>query len=149
MRRHGYGIHGWLLLLPAMALLALFTHWPALATFVDSFYSTPRPRRPTRFVGFENYQTITADPVFWQSLWNNLIFALGTIPVSIALAILMALWVQDRIAGRTLIRLAYFTPTILPLIAVATIWLLFYPPRYGLLGPVARALGCASHTWVG
>ena len=38
-------IHGWLLLLPAMALLALFTHWPALATFIDSFYSTPRPRR--------------------------------------------------------------------------------------------------------
>src|SRR6187455_1135271 len=97
-------IHGWLLLLPAMALLALFTHWPAVATFIDSFYSTPRPRRPARFTGLDNYATIAADPVFWRSLWNNLIFAAGTIPVSIALAIVMALWVNDRIAGRTAIR---------------------------------------------
>ena len=43
---HPPPIHGWLLLLPAMALLALFTHWPAVATFIDSFYSTPRPRPP-------------------------------------------------------------------------------------------------------
>ena len=66
-------IHGWLLLLPAMAFLALFTHWPALATFIDTFYSTPRPRRPARFVGLDNYATIAADPVFWRALWNNLI----------------------------------------------------------------------------
>ena len=120
MHRITATVHGWLLLLPAMALLALFTHWPALATFIDSFFSTPRPRRPSRFIGLNNYATIAGDPVFWQSLWNNLLFALGTIPVSIALAILMALWVNDRIAGRTLVRMAYFTPTILPMIAVAT-----------------------------
>src|SRR4051812_7852594 len=122
MQRLTATVHGWLLLLPAMALLALFTHWPALATFIDSFYSTPRPRRPTRFVGFENYQTVTADPVFWQSLWNNLIFALGTIPVSIALAILMALWVNDRIRGRTPIRTACFPPRELPMFAGPHIW---------------------------
>src|ERR1041384_3261442 len=96
-------IHGWLLLLPAMALLALFTHWPAFATLIDSFYSTPRPRRPAHFIGLDNYASIVADPVFWRSLWNNLLFAIGTIPVSIALAILMAIWVNDRIAGRQLI----------------------------------------------
>src|SRR5438045_3314563 len=79
-------IQGWLLLLPAMALLALFTHWPALATFIDSLYSTPRPRRPARYIGLDNYQIIVSDPVFWQSLWNNLLFALGTIPISITLA---------------------------------------------------------------
>ena len=142
-------IHGWLLLLPAMALLVLFTHWPALATFIDSFSSTPRPRRPARFVGFENYAQIAADPVFWRALVNNLYFALGTIPVSIALAILMALWVNDRIAGRTLIRMAYFTPTILPMIAVANIWLFFYTPQYGLLEQLTGLLGAASHNWLG
>ena len=142
-------IHGWLLLLPAMALLALFTHWPAVATFIDSFYSTPRPRRPARFIGLDNYATIAADPVFWRSLWNNLIFAAGTIPVSIALAILMAVWVNDRIVGRTAIRMAYFTPTVLPMIAVANIWLFFYTPQYGLLEQVTGALGFSSHNWLG
>jgi sn-glycerol 3-phosphate transport system permease protein len=78
-----------------------------------------------------------------------LLFAAGTIPVSIALAILMAVWVNDRIAGRTLIRMAYFTPTILPMIAVANIWLFFYTPQYGLLEQISGAFGLASHNWLG
>src|SRR5437763_2831531 len=142
-------LHGWLLLLPAMALLALFTHWTALETFIDSFFSTARPRRPSRFIGLDNYQTITGDPVFWQSLWNNLLFALGTIPVSIALAILMAVWVNDRIAGRALVRMAYFTPTVLPMIAVANIWMFFYTPQYGLLEQVLSLFGARPHNWLG
>ncbi|MFL5316487.1 MAG: carbohydrate ABC transporter permease, partial [Microvirga sp.] len=142
-------VHGWLLLLPAMALLALFTHWPAVATLIDSLYSTARPRRPSRFVGLENYEQIVSDPVFWQSFANNLWFALGTIPVSIALAMLMALWVNDRIAGRTLVRMAFFTPTVLPMIAVANIWLFFYTPQYGLLEQITGLFGGASHNWLG
>ena len=142
-------IHGWLLLLPAMALLALFTHWPAVATLIDSLYSTARPRRPSRFVGLDNYEQIVSDPVFWQSFANNLWFALGTIPVSIALAMLMALWVNDRIAGRTLVRMAFFTPTVLPMIAVANIWLFFYTPQYGLLEQITGLFGGASHNWLG
>ena len=142
-------IHAWLMLGPSLALLALFTHWPAVATIIDSFYSTPRPRRPSRMVGLENFEQMTADPVFWQAVWNNLWFALGTIPVSIALALLMAIWVNDRIAGRTLVRMAYFTPTVLPMIAVANIWLFFYTPQYGLLAQVLGVFGVQSPNWLG
>ncbi|MBI0539624.1 sugar ABC transporter permease [Roseomonas sp. KE2513] len=142
-------VHGWLLLMPAMLLLVAFTHWPAVASFIESFSSTPRPRRPSRFVGVANYEQMLADPVFWQSLANNLWFALGTIPLAIGLALLMAIWVNDRIPGRTFARMAYFTPTILPMIAVANIWLFFYTPQYGLLEQVASGLGFASHNWLG
>lgn len=142
-------IQGWLLLLPAMVLLVLFTHWPAVATLLDSLTSTPRPRRPSRFVGLENYTQVAGDPVFWQSLFNNLWFALGTIPVSIALALLMALWVNDRLIGRTAVRMAYFTPTVLPMIAVANIWLFFYTPQYGLLEQITGLFGLPSRNWLG
>lgn len=142
-------IHGWLLLLPAMACLALFTHWPAVASFVDSFMSTPRARRPARFVGLDNYEQMLADPIVWKAMANNLWFALGTIPTSIALALLMAVWVNDRIAGRTLVRMAYFTPTILPMIAVANIWLFFFTPQYGLLEQIVGAFGGRSTNWLG
>ena len=68
--------------LPAMACLALVTHWPALASIVESFYSTARPSEAaSRFVGLENYGLMLDDPIFWQSLSNNLWFALGTIPL--------------------------------------------------------------------
>lgn len=139
----------WLLLLPAMVLLVAFTHWPALATTWDSFFSTPKGARPAAFVGAENYRLMLEDEVFWQVLRNNVWFALGTIPASIALAITMALWVNARIAGRGFLRLAYFTPTVLPMIAVANIWLFFYTPQYGLLEQVTHALGLPSHNWLG
>ena len=126
-----------------MALLVLFTHYPAVATLWQSFFSTPKGSRPAVFVGVDNYEQLVADAVFWQALSNNFWYALGTIPPSIVIAILMALWVNERIAGRGFLRLAYFTPTILPMIAVANIWLFFYTPEYGLLeqflGAVRRA----------
>ena len=142
-------IHAWLLLLPSIALLALFTHWPAVATVYDSFFSTPRARRPSVFVGPGNYEQMLADPIFWQALSNNLWFALGTIPTSIALALLMAVWVNDRFPGRTFVRMAFFTPTVLPMIAVANIWLFFYTPEIGLLEQVRYALGGRAHNWLG
>jgi sn-glycerol 3-phosphate transport system permease protein len=149
MTRTTHWLYGWLLLLPALALLVLFTHYPAVATLWHSFFSTPKAGRPSKFVGADNYLTLVDDPIFWQSLTNNLWYAAGTIPLSIVLALAMAVWVNDRLAGRGLVRLAYFTPTILPMIAVANIWLFFYTPEYGLLERMTKGLGYASHNWLG
>jgi sn-glycerol 3-phosphate transport system permease protein len=142
-------VEGWLLLLPAMAVMAVFTHWPVVATVIDSFYSTPKARRPARFVGLDNYAQMAGDPVFWKSLTNNLWFALGTVPVAIGLALLMAVLVNDRLRGQTWIRMAFFTPTVLPLIAVANIWLFFYTPQYGLLAQILAVFGIPDHNWLG
>jgi sn-glycerol 3-phosphate transport system permease protein len=150
MNRSSVHIHGWLLLLPAAVLLAAFTHYPAVATLLHSFFSTPKANRPAVWVGLENYQAMLEDPVFWQVLGNNLWFALGTIPASIALALLMAIWVNGKLRGRAFLRLAYFTPTILPMIAVANIWLFFFTPTYGLLEQITvDLLGLPSHNWLG
>jgi sn-glycerol 3-phosphate transport system permease protein len=146
---HQRTLQAWLLLLPALVLLVAFTHYPAVATLIDSFYSTPKGSRPAVWVGLENYQVMASDPIFWRALRNNLWFALATIPLSIGLALWMALWVNERIAGRTFLRMAYFTPTILPMIAVANIWLFFYTPQYGLLEQITGALGLPAHNWLG
>jgi sn-glycerol 3-phosphate transport system permease protein len=147
----GFRVHiqGWLLLLPAAAMLAAFTHYPAVATLFHSFYATPKGGRPAPFVGVENYALMLDDPIFWKSLANNAWFAVGTIPISIALAIVMALWVNKHIVGRGLLRLAYFTPTVLPMIAVANIWLFFYTPDYGLLDQIRKLFGLAAYNWLG
>lgn len=139
----------WLLLMPALLVLMAFTHWPVIGTLWHSFQSTPKGGRPALWVGLENYRVMLDDPVFWKALTNNLWFAGATIPLSIGLALTMALWVNERIAGRTFLRMAYFTPTVLPMIAVANIWLFFYTPQYGLLEQVSSALGFGSHNWLG
>src|SRR5213078_2363062 len=149
MTRTSQWLYGWLLLLPAAALLALFTHYPAAATLWQSFHSTPKAGRGSAFVGADNYRALVDDPIFWQSLSNNLWYAGGTIPLSIGLALLMAAWVNGKVAGRGLLRLAYFTPTVLPMIAVANSCLFFYTPEYDLLEQFLHLFGSGSHNWLG
>jgi sn-glycerol 3-phosphate transport system permease protein len=142
-------VYGWLLLTPAAVLLIGFTHYPAAATLWDSFFSTGTVVRPRHFVGLGNYAALAHDPIFWKVLGNNLVFALGTIPTSIALAMLMAVWVNGKLPARALVRMSYFTPTILPMIAVANLWLFFYTPQIGMLDKLTAAFGSPSHNWLG
>ncbi|TAJ31574.1 sugar ABC transporter permease [Bosea sp. (in: a-proteobacteria)] len=143
-------LHAWLMLAPAMILLVAFTHYPALATIWHSFFSTPKGARPARFIGAENYAVLADDPVFWLVLKNNLIYALGTVPLSIGIALSMALWVNGRIRGKAAMRMAYFVPTVLPMIAVANLWLFFYTPDYGLIDRMTRLLfGWGPTNWIG
>jgi sn-glycerol 3-phosphate transport system permease protein len=142
-------VQAYLLLLPAFVFLVGFTHYPAIGTLIDSLMSTPRAGRAAVFVGLENYAVMIDDPTFWKSLRNNFWFALVTIPVSIALSIGMALWVNDKIAGRQFLRLSYFLPTVLPMIAVANIWIFFYTPGYGLINQVIQLFGGHGQNWLG
>ncbi len=142
-------VHAWLLLLPALILLFTFTHLPAVQTVIDSFWSTPRGRRPSVFVGLGNYTRLLEDPIFIKAMVNNAIYAAITIPLSIALALSMAVFVQGRIAGRGFLRMSYFTPTVLPLIAVANIWLFFYLPGFGLFEQIRGLLGLSPRNWIG
>jgi len=58
----------------------------------------------------------SSSPIRWSTTAS--MRAAGTIPLSIALALLMAVWVNGRIPGRSLLRLSFFTPTVLPMIAL-------------------------------
>ena len=142
-------LYGSLMLLPATVFLWAFPHQPILSTLINSLYSTPRGRRPAQFVGLDQYATMAADPVFWKALSNNLIYAAVTIPLSIVLALVMALMVQGRLRGTTLTRMAFFTPTVLPMVAVANIWLFFYAPDYGLIDQLLTPLGLGGNNWLG
>lgn len=136
-------------LAPALILLFGFTHYPAIQTLIDSFWTTPRGRRPATFAGLGNYTRMLEDDIFRRAMINNAIYAAITIPTSVALALAMALFVQGRILGRGFLRMAYFTPTVLPLIAVANIWLFFYLPGFGLFEQLRGWAGFSPRNWIG
>ncbi|SDN02251.1 carbohydrate ABC transporter permease [Ensifer sp. YR511] len=138
MRNSRNALYGSLLLLPAAVLLWTFTYQPILTTLYHSFFSTTKGKRAAVFIGVDNYARMIDDPVFWQALSNNIVYALVTIPVSMALALAMALFVNGRLVGQGIVRMAYFTPTVLPMVAVANIWLFFYAPSHG---PIDQFLG--------
>jgi hypothetical protein len=80
MTRTREWVYAWLLLAPAMVLLVLFTHYPAVANLWHSFLSTPKGSRPAVWVGADNYAQLLEDPIFWQALQNNFWYALGHDP---------------------------------------------------------------------
>ena len=139
----------WLLVLPAALFIFGFTNVPLLATLVSSLYASPIAGHGGGFVGLDNYRDLLTDPGFRTSVFNNLIYAAVTVPVSVVLAMLMALGVNAAIPGRATLRLSFFLPTMLPMIAVGAIWLFFYTPQYGLVDRFTRFAGIGDINWLG
>ena len=131
------------------SLLVSFTHYPAIQALINSFWNNASSRRPSRFAGIENYQAFMDDDRLAQVLVNSTIYALGTVPLAIGLAIGMALLVNSRLPGTTLMRLSFFMPTMLPMIAVANIWLFFYAPGIGLASQILGVFGLPSINFLG
>ena len=147
--RRRRAIHGWLLLTPALVMLWTFAFYPSLATIWTSLFSRGTRRNPAEFVGLENYQRLFEDPTFREVAVNNLLYAAATIPISMLLALIMALWANARIPARSFVRTAYFTPTVLPMIAAANLWLFFYTPGFGVLDQIGGLFGAQSVNWLG
>jgi sn-glycerol 3-phosphate transport system permease protein len=149
LERRRQAIYGWLLLSPAALLLSVFAFYPSLATLWSSTFSRGNRRNPSEYIGLENYGDLFADPTFWLVVRNNLFYAGVTIPVSIFIALSMALWANSRIPARGFVRTAYFTPTVLPMIAAANLWLFFYTPGLGVLDQIGALFGLPSVNWLG
>lgn len=147
--RYWNHINGWLLVLPAVFMIGLFTHYPIGSTIYHSLVSTGNAVHPSTYIGLENYAFLMKDAIFWKVLKNNMIYSMCTVPLSIAFALGMALLINLNIKGRSLVRMSFFTPTVLPMIAVANIWLFFYTPEYGLFDQVSHFFGGNSHNWLG
>lgn len=149
LEKRRQAIYGWLLLSPAAVLLTLFAFYPSGATFWSSLFSKNTRRKPSEFIGSENYMDLFADPTFWLVVKNNLFYAAITIPVSIVIALAMALWANSKLPVRGFLRTAYFTPTVLPMIAAANLWLFFYTPGLGVLDQIGALFGLPSVNWLG
>lgn len=142
-------IYAWLLLLPSLIFLVLFTFYPVLQTLFLSFHQADLGTPEPLFNGVENYRLMLEDDVFWKVLANNIWFALGTVPTSIALGLAMALFANKVLRGKGFFRTAYFYPTVVPMIAVANIWLFIYTPEYGALSHVMEWFGQKEMNWLG
>ncbi len=139
----------WGLLLPSFFFLSVFTLYPIFYSAYMSFFKDNLStfRTGPVYIGFKNYIALfTSDPVFTKAFWNNLLIALVTIPTSIALAVCMAIFANRVKSGKGIVRISFFYPTLLPMVAVANIWLFIYTPIYGLLGYINPSLRLLTNT---
>jgi sn-glycerol 3-phosphate transport system permease protein len=145
LRRIPNPVFAWLLLFPAVIFLGGFTVYPALTAVWNSLQEPGI----SGGIGPAYYEQMLDDVVFRRSLVNNLLFSFITVPVSLAIAMFMAVLVNKKIRGRAGLRLAYFTPAMLPIVAAAAIWLFFYQPNFGVINEIARGLGFEGQNWLG
>ena len=144
----------WLFVAPALGAIALFLFVPVFASLLLSFtdfdiYAVAALRN-LRFVGFANYQTLLAEPLFWQALRNTLYFVAVGGPLSVAASLAAALLVNARLARcRPLFRTAFFLPVVTTLVAIAVVWRYLYHPRIGLINQLLAGFGVAPIDWLG
>jgi multiple sugar transport system permease protein len=126
----------WVFLTPGLALFFLFVLIPVVAAFYLSFCRYDIIHSPT-WIGAKNYARIAEDVgnrgVFYLSLRNTAQYAIGTIPIGMALALGLALLLNAGLRGVTLYRTTFYLPVVTSLVAVSLVWMWIYDPNYGLL----------------
>jgi len=128
----------WCFLAPSLAIFLLYRIIPLLWNVALSF-SNWSPLKAMRWAGLDQYEDMLHDDVFWQSLWNTLIF-IASAPVGIVIALGLALLVSSEIRGRDVYRTIIFISYPLMTVAVAIIWRWLFDERVGLINYVARSL---------
>ncbi|MCS7001143.1 MAG: sugar ABC transporter permease, partial [Candidatus Kapabacteria bacterium] len=132
---------GMLFMVPWLVTFVLFWLYPLAEAFLLSLsnYSTLTGVR--QWVGLANYHALIDDPLFWQALKNTVIFTAGTVPLTTTLALMLAVML-DRVAQgwfASLLRAAYFLPTVTSLVVVSLIFTNLYA-RDGYINALLQAL---------
>lgn len=136
-------------LAPFMIIYLWFWVWPILKGFKMSLYQG-NFGSTGQFVGLDNYQTMAGDDKFWSSLWNTLYFILISTPSIVVLGLIMALLVNSKLKGTTLLRTVFFMPYMLSISVVGSIWVFILQSKTGLLASISTSLGIENQvSWFG
>ena len=120
---------------------------PILASLVLTFYEWDLLTSP-RFVGLDNFRRLWTDDDFWAALRHTLTFIAGYVPLVMVLALLVALALNARLRGLSVLRTAFFLPVVSSWVAVALLWSWLFNPRFGLVNYCLSRLGVDGPGWL-
>ena len=127
---------GWLFILPTMLGLFVLNIYPMIDTIRQSFYKTGDFGKGNKFVGLANYQKVLGDGEVWQTLWNTAKYAIVEVPLSIVIALLLAVLLNKKMKGRDVFRTIFFLPMVVAPAAIAMVWKWLYNSNFGLINNV-------------
>lgn len=139
---------GWAFILPTILGLIILNIIPLFQAAYESFFKTGAFGKGNIFVGFDNYIRLFSDLDVWQALFNTFKYALVEVPLSIVIAILLAVLLNRKMKGRTIYRTIYFLQMVAAPAAVAMVWRWLYNSEFGLLNYIMGAVGTNSVNWI-
>jgi multiple sugar transport system permease protein len=104
---------------------------------------------PPVFVGASNYIDLVQDPLFWQSLWNTIFFAVGSVVLGLGAALVLALLLNCRVRGMAFYRTIFFMPTLVPVVAGSILWMWMYNGDNGIINTLLSYIGIQGPAWLG
>ncbi|MBB3163102.1 sugar ABC transporter permease [Rhizobium laguerreae] len=149
---HDPRVQALILLVPALAIYAVFALYPMLNVVILSFQKWNGLDPNRQFVGVANYSAIfTKDPVFWVAFRNTVIWTVMSLIFPPMVGLLLALSLNQKIFGRNGLRAIFYLPVIIAPIAVATMWKWMYDPFFGLFSQLLTSWGMQGwiNDWLG
>lgn len=132
---------------PFFAVFVAFGLYPLLYALRLSFTSWHGAGEP-EFIGLENYTFLLGNDYFWNSLRNSAALWLLIVPLQTLLAIFAASLLSRQILFRSFFRVVFMIPYLVPLIAVAQVWLILFDKSFGAVNVLLQALGIPAVGWL-
>ena len=142
-------VQAYLFLVPAFAVLLVFKIWPAFFAIYISTFKWDIIQGPFR--GIENYTDIlfgTRAEAFWRSLSTTFTYAAITIPIEIAVGLVIAYILFQKIRGRGIYRTIYYLPYVTSTVAAAVVFEWIFHPQYGLVNGFLGLFGVEPLHWL-
>ena len=131
----------WLLVAPSLIFMLIFTVYPIFRSVYLSLTKYRLGMQAPEFIGLENYINLAGSSLFWKVMGNTLYFALITIVPSMVVGLFLATIVNRKSRMTGFVRTAYFYPVVMPMIAIASIWMFIYMAKNGLFDQMLQSLG--------
>jgi len=151
-RRRRYGGFGpWLFALPALVVYVAFLVYPSITSLFFSLTDWDGLSPTYNIIGLQNYADMLDDPVIATALKNNAIWTVVTLTVPLVLGLALAILLNGKVRGKPILRLIFYTPAVLPLVSIASIWGWLYNPQYGAINEALRLIGLGglAQPWLG
>jgi multiple sugar transport system permease protein len=131
------------ILTPIVILMTLLVYYPAVDTFQNSLTNRNLRLRnkPVEFIGFENYTRLLADDEFWQVTGRSLLVVALTLPLEMGIGFAVALLLNERFRGRSIVRTLVILPWMLPPVVNGFLWGWLLNGEYGALNGFLYQLG--------
>jgi multiple sugar transport system permease protein len=138
---------GYLLITPALLFVFGFVLLPVLGGFGISLTSWDL-LSPMKYVGLANYQKMAVDPIAHKTLINTFYYTFVSVPIGIALSLLLAVLLNQKLRGLSLFRTVYYLPVVSSTVAVGVIFTWVLDPSYGLLNRALSVIGVPAIPWL-
>ncbi len=138
---------GYLMVLPYVLHTLVFLGYPLAFAFVLIFHRW-NIYTPMRFVGFGNIRLLISDPLVWRALLNTLYFLLIHVPLQLAVALLFAQLLNQKIRARAFFRASFFMPVVVSGVVVTILWQQLFAFETGLINVALNSLGLTKIGWL-